>query len=186
MVRAAALVLAAIATSPALSQPSAPTVFGMTAGEQIPFPECGRRPYTEVCKEPFGPRGGPWAEYFIQFPYGRAPEIVASNSISVKTVDDKIVAFRFQTLGVSSQEHDIALLSEKFGKPKSISRLPLKTLSGGSFEATLAKWEVGGLTVTLDSMGYGLDGGKVEIFNEVWRAIKDKLEAEEKAKRVAL
>lgn len=186
MVRAAALVFVALVASPALSQPPAPTVFGMTAGEPIPFPECGKRPYGEICKELFSSLGGPWAEYFIQFPNGRAPEIVASNSVSVKVADEKIVAFRFQTLGVSSQDHDIALLSEKFGKPKSIIRLPLKTLAGGSFEAVLVKWEVGGLSITLDSMGYGLEGGKVEIFTEAGRAINDKIEADAKAKRMAL
>ncbi len=185
MVRAATLIFALMAATPTLSQHPVPTMFGMTAGEPIPYPECGKRPYTEMCKEPFGSPGGPWNEYFIHFPYGRAPEIVASNSISVKVAGNRIVAFRFQTLGIISQDHDIVVLSEKFGKPKSVTRLPLQTLAGGSVEAALAKWEVGDLSITLDSMGYGIEGGRVDIFTSAGRAINEKIEAEKKAKRVA-
>lgn len=186
MKKVLSVIVMALASASVSAQSPTTSIFGMTAGEAIPYPTCGKRPHTAICKQMFNTRDGVWVEYFINYPSDQSPEMVSSNIVSVKTVDDKIVAFRFETLGVRSQDYDIERLSKKFGKPESVTKVPMKTLAGGSFDATLAKWSVNGLTVVLDSMGYGLDGGKVEIYTPLGMEIQNKLDAAEESKRVAL
>lgn len=183
----AASAIALALSSASAQQPEPETrIFGIEPGKPVPYPRCGNRPYKEICATTYNPDEKPWADYYVNYPDDQRPDLVASTGITLKVADGNVVAFRFQTLGVQSQELDLKTLSEKFGKPISVVRLPMKTLSGGSFEAMEAKWLYKGMAVIFDSTAFGFKGGKVEIFTPAGAVIQRGLDDAEQAKRVAL
>lgn len=184
-----AATIAAILIAPmAVAQTKQPEtlIFGIEPGKPVPYQKCGNRPYREICATTYNADEKPWADYYVNYPLDQRPDLVASSGITLKVADGNVVAFRFQTLGIQSQELDLKALSDKFGKPISVERVPMKTLSGGSFEAMQAKWLYKGMAVIFDSMAFGLEGGKVEIFTPAGAAIQNALDNAEKGKRVPL
>lgn len=169
------------------AQPSpSNSIFGMEAGKPVPYPFCEGYSSKVVCQRIAGSKDQPWQEVFINFPSDQVPEIMSSIVMSVKTDGGVVVGYNFETLGIRSQDRDIAILSEKFGKPTSVSYSDMTTLSGGQFQAALARWEFDDLHITLNSMGYGTRAGRVEIYTTEGMRLKRERDAADDSKRVPL
>lgn len=177
----------ALLSTVALASPSpSRSIFGMEAGKPVPYPACEAYSSKVICQRPIGSKGQPWQEIFINFPVDQVPEIMSSIVMSVKTVDGNIVGYNFETLGIRSQDRDIAILAEKFGKPSSVTYSEMANLAGGQFRAALATWEFSDFHVTLNSMGYGTRAGRVEIYTSEGMRLKRERDAADDSKRVPL
>lgn len=158
--------VAAMASTPALAVPSpSTTIFGMEAGKPIPYPECEGWALSDViCYKRWNIKGRLWDEAGITFPAKQVPEAMSSPVMSVKTVDGKIVGYEYDTIGLSTQESDLAILTKKFGEPTDVEVREVSNLAGGKFEAILARWQFSDLHVTFDSIARDFAGGRVEIY----------------------
>lgn len=173
---------AALASTPAPA-PST-TIFGMEAGKPIPYPECeGFGAAKQICYKGRDIKGRPWDESSITFPAEQVPEAMSSVVMSVKTVDGKIVGYSYDTIGLRSQNEDLALLKQKFGEPTVVTVRQVSNLAGGQFQAILAHWQFSDLDVLFDSVARDLSGGRVEIYTAEGLRLRDQWLNDMKARR---
>ena len=143
----------------------APPVLGMQLGKPLALPQCEHDVIVAaVCQRTDlpGPDAGVW---WIRVPIGgTTPGFIQAPDAGCVGVKDGVVnEIVLWTSGVDGQDQALELLSEKFGKPTSLTRRSVQNRMGAKFEAIAAFWARPGYEITLDGVGHDLDGGTVTI-----------------------
>jgi len=155
------------------------SVFGIQIGQPLAIPECKKTPRIAslpdvdfgyemrqpvVCHQAARVNAGEtWATETIVFPLESMPTIARSGKMDAMIVDGKVIGFTIPTAGIESQEVVISLLTEKYGKPASVTRSSVQNSVGGSFQAISAIWATAGLAISFNAAPYRLDIGEVMI-----------------------
>lgn len=150
------------------------TVFGLTLGAPLTLPECTQRmigttavyeTYQSVtCAQkphPMNTYGQPVR--VIDFPKATKPLILSNFYLIALESGGNLVGVRFATNGISDQEFDLTVLTNKYGKPTSIVRNKVQNKMGAVFESIEASWNFSDLTVTLKGSNGELNFGEITV-----------------------
>lgn len=172
------IALAGIIAVPALAAEPI-TVFGITIGTQLNLPECatsviaGRRVYNSthpaICSEAARPDQNTadvsWSR--VNFPGDQAPLIAKWPYVNAYIYRGVVEGIEFPTAGVSSQDVVLDQLTQKFGQPSSMRRVPVQNAMGATFQSYEAEWRLPTLRVTFRGSVRTLDMGRVEMCSPV-------------------
>jgi hypothetical protein len=86
-----------------------------------------------------------------------------SEEMSAFVLDHNIEAISFSTGGLDTNESVLAALREKYGQPAAIHTTPMQNAFGAQFQAIVAIWHVGDITVTYEAGNLDMTSGSVEI-----------------------
>ncbi len=166
--------LALVATPAHAEEPT--TVFGIALGKPLELVDCtssivgGMKLYDTLqrmqCREDARAdrdraEGVTWSR--IQFPANEAPLIAKWTYINAYIMADVVEGIEFPTAGLSSQELVLAQLSEKFGKPTTLTSVTKRNAMGARFEVLEAQWRLPTITISLYGALDTFDKGRVEI-----------------------
>lgn len=172
------IVLAAMVSVPAWSSEPA-TIFGIALGSPLGLPECGTRTiagrtvynstHQAICSEDARPdQTTPdvsWSR--VNFPGDQAPLIAKWPYVNAYLYRGVVEGIEFPTAGISSQDVVLDQLTQKFGQPSSMRRVPVQNAMGAAFQSYEAEWRLPTLRVTFRGSVRSLDMGKVEICTPV-------------------
>lgn len=162
------------------------TVFGLELGKPITIPMCKHKVLpgglvsqftyeddpAEACYEPdIQLSDAPWRRGSVNFPLKRAPRIVVGSSGFTLIVDGKLEGLRFDTLSYTVTDGVISELSEKFGRPTSVTRFTA-TPSGIPVPATHAEWRLPNLYVSYRSIDRSMESGTLLIETPVMQGVR--------------
>ncbi len=173
---------AALLAVPAAEAANAPDVrfFGVELNRPIPFPECQKRNVgmTTYYPDYIHPGLSCWkGNKFdagmreILFSRGDCPQMLAlSCSMDVRLVNERVVSIEVFTVGVTTQERDLAQLSSKYGKPSSTSRSAVSNFSGTKYDSQNALWIFDDVVIEQHGVEERLDRGRITVQTPGYRA----------------
>ena len=192
-----ALLLLGAAVAPAASQTTKlPSLFGLQLGAPISLPTCAyynndpSLGYDMVPKQmcielPTVKNGELYPTSRVWFEPEHAPAIVKNWQMLAVPINGQLAGLRFYTSGLSIQNAVLVELTNKFGKPTSVSNHALQNSMGATFSAIDARWVRPGFSVHLDGVKGSIDLGMVTIETPPAAALRANAEAKELAKHVA-
>jgi hypothetical protein len=156
------------------------TVFGIELRKPFTVPECS---FTRIKSAGYyGPAtNGPCYELIIgddnkgkklpvstdrvmvTWPLGSMPKPMTGIYAIASIIDGTLEGISFNTLGIQSQERDLQMLTEKYGKPGSIDQPTMQNGYGAKFVAIRAQWNVDDIVVAFESAGGSSNSGIVHI-----------------------
>ena len=78
----------------------------------------------------------------IKFPLSQEPKL--GHDLYARMVDGRIQRLWLTTFGVATQEQDLAMLEEKFGKPNKLLTPSEQNMMGAKFDTIQAEWKLPG------------------------------------------
>ena len=114
----------------------------------------------------------------VTWPLGSIPIPVTGLYAIAKIIGGNLESLSFNTLGIKSQERDLQILSDKYGKPTAIDRAEMQNGFGAKFESIRTQWDFGDVVVSFDSSPSTFNSGLVRV--ETRKAIADTKAALEK------
>lgn len=205
-----ALALAGTLPVPLTAQaPSAPTtatasqpwtVFGMELGKPVALPTCKnkvlpgglvlRSNYEDnpavTCHEPdIQLSDAPWRRGSVDFPLAKIPLIVRGNTGNTLIVDGNLEGLQFDTLGHANTNAIITELTQKFGRPTSVSR-DVASPVGIPVPAVHAEWKLRGLYVSYRNIDDHIDYGELLIETPAMQALRKARDDERDKNRTQL
>ncbi len=205
----AAVIIIAMSLAGSVNAHQAPdTVFGLEINAPPSIPECHidkkwgyQRPSNGACykreggvevtmfSHKFVYRDGPLGDEKLEIIFANGQEPASFSYIVVYTRSGKVAFLQAETGGISTQAHDLAQVTEKFGEP---TRLRVKTVQnnmGVEYEGLIAEWELPSKTyVRLESPATGVgsrgvDKGYLVVQSATWREeVKARQQAEDAAR----
>lgn len=118
----------------------------------------------------------------IVFSEAEAPAIVKHNRLFVIEKDGALSGIHFLTPGLAAQELVLKQLSDKYGKPTSLSRYMAET-AAVPIPAISATWDLGGLLVKFEGASGGVEYGEVFIDAPAARQLRESWRTTESAPR---
>lgn len=164
---------------PALSNHKGPVVYGIPLGAPLALPECGKYAISRSttykiavgspCFQSFPVRPDPVSpadsgeSVLIAFPPGAYPAEASPGSISAIIRAGRLEGFVVSTQGYQAQDMILDSLTQKYGKPTTLNRLPLmgggSTLAGG----LAADWNLPDLKIFFVGILGGATRGTLRI-----------------------
>lgn len=155
-----------------------PTIYGFEFGKPIALPDCpvdesiskilGRKDYKTIpnahCAKDvrtFPTEPLPVVE--IHWPQDKGPAGMSWNRAFASVMDGGLVGFKFFTMGVRNQDLMLSRLTEKFGKPTTLTTERVQNIGGAAFDSITATWRGADLDVTFYGTVDKLDNGEVYI-----------------------
>lgn len=192
--------LASLAAAPP-PKPQSWTVFGLELGKPLSIPMCKHKVLpggyvsqftyeddpAETCYEPDIELNGapPWRRGNVDFPLKRIPLIVHGSTGFTFIVDGKLEGLQFDTLNHGSTSEIIEELSEKFGRPTSVTRFTANP-SGIPVPATHAEWQLPNLYVSYRNIDSSVEYGSLLIETTVMQAARRTYDKAQDAARTKL
>lgn len=142
---------------------SVPVVLGIAIGQPFGAPDCasdliGRPPV--MCADT---RPGLRSPDRIWFKVPLTASTLFLHAGSVGLRDGVVDEITILTNGVSVQDAALSALTDKFGAPTAITRVPVQNRFGAVYQAIEAEWRLPGYRVTFDAVKADLDSGQINI-----------------------
>lgn len=169
-------------TGPSSAQAPPPSVWGLTFLEPLSVPEClllrPRRmepryspanTTTQLCFERNLTNTGSAAplgdeNVLLRWPIPIRPPMVNGTTLAAYLLDGRLERLAFSTDGYSSQERDLAELTQKLGEPSTQTTSTKQNAFGAQYESITAQWSLGDvITVTFTGTTHRIDEGRVVL-----------------------
>lgn len=151
-------------------------VFGFELGKPLSLPECPYKTFGSSPKKMYeilvqetcywdtekDRRSGIPVKRIV-FSQKESPAIVKNWQIEAIESNDILVGFEFLTAGIESQDLVLSQLTQKFGKPESLTKRSVQTKFGATFGAVDASWKYGDVSVSFNGTTDRIDFGRVTI-----------------------
>lgn len=174
---------------------SAESIFGIEMGKRIDLPECPFKThegssvkYYDVlpkitCAQDAHPLNGYKINpREITFSQEEAPAIVRNWRMFVLEIDGRAEGFNFLTNGIQTQNEVLAVLTQKFGRPTSINRHTVSTVTSSPLDTFDAYWELPTVKITFWGTVNRVDRGEVLIDSPAASALRKSWTAEDQKK----
>ena len=173
-------------------------VYGFELGKSLTLPECVKvkvqdilytqsKPNQPTCgmgTTPTASTMNPADFKAVRFPASAKPALSKHTVIFVTMIEGNLEGVRVLTRGIETQDDDVAMLSEKYGKPTAKFVVERTFRSGAKVNILNSVWEgADGSKIDFWGAGEKLDEGILQIRSE--KAVKAEASEEERQKSEA-
>lgn len=141
------------------------SLYGIALGRPLNLPVCSAEYADVMCfgrtQTPVGANAtlGP-----ALFPAGVMPHVLRTREVDLLVIDGAVHAITLHTTGMAGQAEALKLLTEKFGKPRSLTTKQQQNAFGATFNVIEAAWRIGPAQVDLIGADGKADEGRITAF----------------------